>query len=125
MDQQQVVLQKKRAALEQELAVSDLLEELVSDADLKLAVGAHVSGLSLHNNGQFKSLLFEGLKLRQRKAGELQDECRNLAESLLVQKRLVKHLEAVAQAAWRSKVRKRLALVHEEWLTHERESGDF
>ena len=58
LDQQQVVLQKKRAALEQELTVSDLLEELVSDADLKLAAGTNASGLSLHNNGQFKISAF-------------------------------------------------------------------
>ena len=75
--------------------------------------------------GSLKSLLFDGLKLRQRRAGELQKECRNLAESLLIQKRLVKHLEAVALAAYRSKARKRLALMNEEWLTRERENVDF
>ncbi|WP_281647164.1 hypothetical protein [Parendozoicomonas sp. Alg238-R29] len=105
--------------------VSDLLSGLMSDADLKLSAGEALSGISLNNNGQFKSLLYTGLSLRLQQASTLQGECREMAESLLTRKRVVQHLESIVLATRRAKIRRRLAVINEEWVTRGQEGSSL
>ncbi|MCL6269545.1 hypothetical protein M3P05_06270 [Sansalvadorimonas sp. 2012CJ34-2] len=120
LEQQGSKLRERRTALERELTVADLLSDLMMDTALRLSPGASLSGISLHNTAQFKSLLYAGLVHREQQADVLQQECQEMASDLLVSRRKVSHLESVLVATRNARLRRKLREINEEWVMRAR-----
>ncbi len=122
LEQQSGSLREKRSALERELAVTELLSELIQDTELQLSVGMSLSGISLDNNGQFKSLLSKGMFLRQQQSTVLQEQCRQMTERLLISRKQVSHLEAVLDMIHQTRQRHKQRVMDDEWFMQARGS---